>query len=323
MGTSYMTEQSIMFSVIIPHYRDFAGLKELIRSIPDRNDIQIIIVDDNSYPDTQDVYDYIGSFNRPDIQLLYNDKNKRGAGSCRNIGISKAKGKWLIFADSDDFFTDNAFEAFDSKKDSTDDYIHFHMTSINLPDRTPGTRQLQDEYHLNRFCRRPTYYNELNLRYNIDSPCAKMVNHRFVSDNGIVYGETRWGNDTMFAVQCGYYAKHVGTSKETVYCATRKKDSMTTHNSIEIRKTFVDVYIQKIEFMRNRLSYKDFRRSIRWPGYKILNGCLDGYGKEFSDYVRREYRNNDISLWWINRYDFEELIIRVITYFKDRKYTKT
>lgn len=317
-----MDNQVIKYSVIIPHYRDFDGLKGLIPSIPEREDIQVIIVDDNSYQEKGKVESFIGSFKRDNIDLYYNDPNKRGAGCCRNIGIEKSTGKWLIFADSDDFFLENAFEAFDRYVNSSADYIHFHMNSINLPEKTPGTRHLQNEFILKQFCKKRSHRNEMNLRYNIDSPCAKMVNANFVKDYNILYGETRWCNDTMFAVQCGYYANRIDVSDDVVYCATRKSGSMTTSHSVAIRKVFVDVYIKKIIFMKERLPYWEFRKSIRWPGYKLLNGLLDGYGAGFTDYVRSEYKKSGISLWWINKYDLIELVIKINTYLRDRQYTK-
>lgn len=40
---------------------------------------------------------------------IYHNSKKKGAGTCRNIGLERARGKWLLFADSDDLFLDNFF----------------------------------------------------------------------------------------------------------------------------------------------------------------------------------------------------------------------
>ena len=40
-------------------------------------------------------------------------KENRTAGGARNEGIKIAKGKWVIFADADDYFEPNAFSSFD------------------------------------------------------------------------------------------------------------------------------------------------------------------------------------------------------------------
>ncbi|MDR1598532.1 MAG: glycosyltransferase [Oscillospiraceae bacterium] len=42
---------NINFSVVISHYNSFVLLKKLINSIPEREDVQIILVDDNSEQD--------------------------------------------------------------------------------------------------------------------------------------------------------------------------------------------------------------------------------------------------------------------------------
>ena len=36
------------YTLIIPHYRSVDTLHRLLLSIPDRNDIQILVIDDNS-----------------------------------------------------------------------------------------------------------------------------------------------------------------------------------------------------------------------------------------------------------------------------------
>jgi glycosyltransferase involved in cell wall biosynthesis len=36
------------YSVITPHYKDLKGLNRLLKSLPRRNDIEVVIVDDNS-----------------------------------------------------------------------------------------------------------------------------------------------------------------------------------------------------------------------------------------------------------------------------------
>lgn len=86
------------YSIIIPHFNDFKSLERLLNSIPSRDDIEIIVIDDKS----TDEYD-LDSIKSKCI-FLNNETPIKSAGTCRNIGLKIAKGKWLLFADSDDVF---------------------------------------------------------------------------------------------------------------------------------------------------------------------------------------------------------------------------
>ena len=90
------------FSIIIPHKNTPDLLKRCVSSIPRREDVQIIIVDDNSDEKIVD-FEHFPFLGTPNATVVF-DKSSKGAGHARNIGLEKAEGKWYLFADSDDFF---------------------------------------------------------------------------------------------------------------------------------------------------------------------------------------------------------------------------
>ena len=314
-----MLSYKYKFSVIIPHYKDLDCLHKLIESIPHRDDTQIIIVDDNSFPGTETVENEIAIIGR-DIQLFFNEKDSRGAGACRNIGIDRAEGEWLIFSDADDYFLPEAFDHFDDSSFSHADIVYFKMDSINMPGETKGTRHLQYNRLIDAYIEEPIKTNELNLRYNYPSPCAKMVRRSLIVKNNIQYEEVRWANDDMFATKCGYYAKEIAAKPETVYCVVRKSGTITTATSEEAMKVRIGVYIRKMLFLRDHLSKRDFRKVTRWPGNKLITAVLDGYDSRMLKFIIREFRKNHISLLWINKSDIREIIIKLISQRQDKKY---
>lgn len=308
------------FSIIIPHYNDTESLKALIDTVPDRKDIQVIIIDDNTYPEQTTMQHIVDELKRENITLAFNEIGKRGAGGCRNIGLQLAKGKWIICADADDLFVERAFQIFDNNYDLNAEIIYFNMYSINMPEKELGSRHLQYERLVKNYLKHPNRTNELNLRYNFPSPCSKMVLRDMVEKNNIHFDDLLWSNDDMFATKCGYYAKKIAAADERVYFVTRKNGTITTSKSIEAFKTRVDVYIKKMVFLRNSLSQKDFKKVARWPGNKLVVARLDGYGKEMERYIMKCYRDNGISLWWINRSDISEVFLKIKSYLSDIHY---
>ena len=117
----------INYSIIVPHKDSVKYLLRLLDSIPNNDDIQVIIIDDNSdvavVKQLQDIELNIN------IEIVFCDVSK-GAGGARNIGIQKAKGKWVIFADSDDYFTIHLENLLIENVDSGADIIYIN-TGIN------------------------------------------------------------------------------------------------------------------------------------------------------------------------------------------------
>ena len=96
-------------SVIIPTFNRAYCLSRTIQSVLDQKfqDFEIIIVDNCSTDNTDEV---IESFNDERVILL--KLNNEGiVAASRNLGIKKAKGKYVAFLDSDDWWLPNKLQS--------------------------------------------------------------------------------------------------------------------------------------------------------------------------------------------------------------------
>ena len=100
------------YTIIIPHKNIPLLLQRCLDSIPLRQDIQVVIVDDNSSPAVVDFDNFPGS-ERKDTEIIHTSESK-GAGYARNCGLAAAKGRWLLFADADDFFLPGFLDVLDT-----------------------------------------------------------------------------------------------------------------------------------------------------------------------------------------------------------------
>ncbi len=99
-----------LISVVIPAYKRGHVIERAIRSVLEQThqDFEILVVDDGSKDNTESV---VASIAKEDSRIRYfrHDTN-RGAQAARNTGARAAQGEWVVFLDSDDYFTPNSLE---------------------------------------------------------------------------------------------------------------------------------------------------------------------------------------------------------------------
>lgn len=97
-------------SVIVPCYNSEKFLKETLDNLLGQTlkEIQIITVNDGSTDSTADI---IAEYASKDSRILSVYQDNAGVSAARNNGIGYAEGKYTVFLDSDDLFSDNALEA--------------------------------------------------------------------------------------------------------------------------------------------------------------------------------------------------------------------
>ncbi len=102
----------IKYSYIIPTFNRKTLLLETIASVLKqvRDDYEIIIVDDGSSDGTESAFNSVYSEAK---NISFYRKVNEGVSVARNFGALKAKGKYLIFLDSDDLISDTQLSCLD------------------------------------------------------------------------------------------------------------------------------------------------------------------------------------------------------------------
>ena len=222
---------SFDYSVIIPHCNSVRFLPKLFSSIPTDGKIEVLLVDNSPEPITVQQVREVGVMR--DFTLLFSEP-VRGAGGARNVGIEKAQGKWLIFADADDYFAEGAFDVFFSKVDSDAEIIYTGMGGIYLD---TGEKADRGDIYINLvrdyLCEKKS---EDDLRLGFASPCCKMISHDLVERHNLRYDEIRAGNDIYFSLTSGFYATKVEAVDFISYIATVSKGTLTKRRDYEVIK---------------------------------------------------------------------------------------
>lgn len=219
-----MLNYNMNFSIIIPHRNIPLLLERLIKSIPNRDDLEIIVVDDHSDADIID-FDHFPYRDRSNLTLILNHEC-RGAGYARNCALPIVKGKWVLFADSDDYFNDGFNDFLDEYVNSDVDIVYFNANSVDTDTYEPSGRvdHLHDfisQYHKNKD------RGELVLRYLFTEPWCKMVKRDLIERNHIMFDETCIRNDVKYSYLVGHFAKAILVDDRRLYCVTTRQNSVS------------------------------------------------------------------------------------------------
>lgn len=135
----------LLFSVVIPTYNRACKLQRALESVfaQSYDNYEILVMDDGSTDNTAEV---VASFADPRITYR-RDKNFGGPSRPRNKGIALAKGQWICFLDSDDWWSGNKLQVcFDSINDKVD--LVYHDLEIVTEKRQPFSRKISKSWQV-------------------------------------------------------------------------------------------------------------------------------------------------------------------------------
>ena len=237
------------FSIIIPHKNSVDLLERCLKSIPVRDDIEVIVVDDNS-TFTPNERQKIESFNDNQTLVLFT-KEGRGAGYARNVGLDHASGGWVLFADADDYFYTKNLEIMLSSNIPSEYQVIVYGAKYVFLDGSHKWYGWYDPEKPNSMSIERMDYPQFLYR-RLVTPWIKMVRKDLLVDNNIRFEEVMFSNDELFctkvALAIHYYGKvnmpiyhHVRLSTGLVESTTNKRRFMIRWN-VYLRK---EIYLKK------------------------------------------------------------------------------
>ena len=273
----------INFSIIIPHKNIPLLLDRCLNSIPLRKDLEIIIVDDNSDPSIVDFNQYPGE-NRMNTHIIITKEGK-GAGYARNVGLKYATGKWIIFADADDYFTEDFEKLLNKYNCEETELIYFKPRSTSYYAKVEESERVKTYQQL--------FNGEKNfLRYAYITPWGKFIKRSFIEKNQFKFDETRWGNDAYFMTQVATTAKNILITNEYLYVVEEREGSLTNERvqtkeeticrlSIDIRayqyaetigfSPYIDIILDKCIKLLNKKQWYILMRTIHTLPKSAIN----------------------------------------------------
>lgn len=224
-------------SVIMPCYNATASVRHAIASVLAQtcSDLEIIVVDDNSTDDTPEILANIAT-NEPRIRVLRTERNA-GPGVARNVGISAARGRWIAFIDSDDWYESRRLEILLDEAERAGamlvaDNLNFVRENTDRPWRqlrpsaTDRVRRLTpDDLLEGDSWRRMSNFGLLK----------PVVKRSFLDEFEIRYDEEFGvGEDFYFLLKCTQRASYLLFVTEPLYNYQTRKQSLSSSPSVDM-----------------------------------------------------------------------------------------
>ena len=249
---------SSTFSIIIPYKNTEKYIEECLQSVLDQTftDFEVLCINDYSEDKTENI---VQSFVQRDtrfINILNTGENK-GVGTARNIGIKNAKGKYIVFLDSDDRINkkllqklDNAFQK-NPDKDSIW-YNAFEDIDGNIIKKVwfkRGSLSITPQNILNY----PEY------------AWTKSFRKDFIIKNNLKFQENVYFEGDLFYFDMAFHSPKIYCINDALYYYRRHSSSITGHS--------------KSVFKRNNHFFK-----VMLNVYKII--VENNYNSEWKSVVR-------------------------------------
>lgn len=112
-------------SIIIPVYNQEDLLRRAVESIPENDDIEVLIINDGSTDGTAHTIKELCKEKRVKGFKL---STNQGVANAKNLGLDMARGEYIMVLDSDDYLYADAFNAALEELDGTD-IVYYDLES--------------------------------------------------------------------------------------------------------------------------------------------------------------------------------------------------
>ena len=304
-----------MISVIIPVYNVEEYLHDCIFSVLNQtyDDFEVICIDDCS---TDSSFQILKDFEKIDTRIkVFKNEVNSSLGFTRNRGLEIAKGKYVLFLDSDDWLDFNTLEILhDVAEKNILDVLIFK--AINFDDEQ--ILYYKDDYYnmkvMNPYLNKVFNYYDLTAKEIFGmavSAWIKLYNRSFLIDNKLEFPAGLIHEDNPFFFEMLYKAQRVSIIDNYMYNRRRRANSITTFHGKEVLDVIKIIELCLTFALNNDEIYEKYKKDIlNKIFYRIKNKydfIEDAYKNEFI-IESKEFLLNMFSKFEYLEKDFQECL---------------
>lgn len=219
-------------SVVIPVYNSENTLEKTIQSVVDQsigfNKIELILLDDKSTDTSRElIRTYTEQY--PNVVAVFFAKNNGSPAIPRNTGIDLAKGKYVMFIDSDDWLSRDGIEKLYQMLERTGNPYGIGRT-IKVEDSKlviTGEYNSCKERDEIRPCEIPHIFQHMG-------PTARMMRTEFLREHNCRFPNMKFAEDKQFFIDVLTNCPAISTTSDVIYYVNRYKDNKSLVSTTSI-----------------------------------------------------------------------------------------
>lgn len=219
----------VMISVVVPVYNVEKYINQCIDSILNQTYpyFELICVDDGS---TDNSYEILKKYEKKDSRVVVIQQQNQYAGVARNRGMEIAKGKYILFLDSDDFIKENTFEVLveRAEKDETDILVFDSYQYDNTTEKIINTLWVALKPSMfGTGVKSAKEISDIIFDFTTPVPWNKFYLREFIKQQDIKFQNLKRTNDLFFVYASLACANRIGMLNEKLYFyRDNNKDSL-------------------------------------------------------------------------------------------------
>lgn len=254
-----------MVSVIIPVYNAEKYINECLDSLLRQTyfDFEIICVDDGSSDRSLEI---LHRYKQQDGRITVLSQKNQYAGAARNVGMERAKGKYLLFLDADDFFCEDMLErAVDEAEKSRTEILAFDAylyDDVRKEIKTESWAPLSATL-FGDGVKPAAKIADVLYQFATPAPWNKLFLRDHVEKNGLRFQEIKRVNDLFFTYAALSCAERIGILDEKLLYYRIGNAQSLQGSAEDTPAAFALAAYALQDFLKNRKLWETFRTGFQ------------------------------------------------------------
>ena len=254
----------LKITIIIPTYNPKDYLWDCLNSIENQSLKKtyyevIIILNGEKEPYFENIKNHLNSYTF-NSRLLYSERN--GVSNARNIGIDKAKSRYITFIDDDDWISPTYLEQLLSSAES-DTIVEANVIAINNETKSRKEHFLGIAFLKNKQRQK---LNIINSRSFFSSACCKLMDINTIGSERFMANITH-GEDAFFMYKISNRVKNIKlTSEDAIYYVRERTSSASRNKRMKKKKKNMEIkmlYLYSKTYILHPKKYNFFFTATR------------------------------------------------------------
>lgn len=254
----------IKVSIIVPVYKTEIYLEKCLSSLASQTfqDLEVIVVNDGSPDCSQTIIDYFVATYPKRFRAFR--KVNGGLSSARNFGISKAKGQYLGFVDSDDWVEPETFECLYIKAQEDD----YDLTVCDvLFTYSNHERRVDSGISFDLKNKREVKQNLVRLFPAVWNKLYK----RSLFEHGFQFKEGVWFEDVEFLFKVVAHVDSIGVVHKPLIHYLQRENAITKTYNMRLND-YISNWESILDYYRTQGLFSEFKKELEYNDVRYILG---------------------------------------------------